>query len=127
MKELCKLLLLVFVTSVITISCNNGNNIVPDLTEDITGTYIGSLNVTSPSYQNTSYVVTVSKVTNTRVRITPQDSNASTWEQDIMKPTASTVTCVICTTSQFSVTLSQNPVTLAYNYNSAEQFSGTKQ
>jgi hypothetical protein len=127
MKNILQLLILVSVISIANTSCNNGNSIIPDLTEGITGTYIGSLNVSSPSYQNTSYVVTVSKVSSTRVRITPQDSNASTWEQDIMKPTSTTVTCVVCTTNQLSIVLSQSPYTLAYNYNGVEQFSGTKQ
>ncbi|MCG3167856.1 MAG: hypothetical protein POELPBGB_03655 [Bacteroidia bacterium] len=127
MKNIFQLLLLVTVISLINTSCNN-NDVIPDLTDGITGTYIGSMNVVSPSYQNTSYVVTVTKVSSTRVRITPQGSEASTWEQDIMKPSSTSVTCVVCTTNQLTFDMSHSPMTIAYNYNnSSEQFSGEKQ
>ncbi len=127
MKNFNKLLALVFVISILNTSCNN-NDVIPDLTDGISGTYIGSINVVSPSYQNASYVVTVSKVSSTRVRITPQGSEASTWEQDVMKPSSTSVTCVVCTTNQLTFDMSHSPITIAYNYNnSAEQFSGSKQ
>lgn len=126
MKNFHPLLILTFITSIIATSCNN--NTVPSIADDVTGTYIGSMNVASPSYQNTSYVVTVTSVSSTRVRITPQDSHASAWEQDVMKPSSTSITCVVCTTNQLSFDLSHSPNTIAYNYsNSAEQFSGAKQ
>jgi hypothetical protein len=126
MKNIFQLLLLVSVISLVNTSCNN-NDDIPDLTDGITGTYIGSMNVVSPSYQNVSYVVTVTKVSSTRVKITPQGSEASTWEQDIMKPSSTSVTCVVCTTNQLTFDMSHSPMTIAYNYNSTEQFSGSKQ
>lgn len=126
MKNFSQLLFLVFVISFVSTSCNT-NNDVPDLTDGITGTYIGSMNVVSPSYQNVSYGVTVTRVSSTRVKITPQGSEATTWEQDVMKPSSTSVTCVVCTTNQLTFDMSHSPMTIAYNYNSTEQFSGSKQ
>ena len=126
MKNFHPLLFLTFIISLVTISCNN--NTVPSITDGVTGTYIGNINVASPSYQNTSYVVTVTSVSSTRVRITPQDGHATAWEQDVMKPSSTSITCLVCTTNQLTFDLSHSPKTIAYNYsNSAEQFSGTKQ
>lgn len=116
---------LILISSVL-VSCNN-NNSLPDLTQGITGTYTGSINVSNPSLQNTSYSVTVSQVSNSRVRITPSTGQASTWEVDIMKPARTVVTCVSCASNQVTFTTSTNgSVNLSYNYSSNEQFSGTK-
>ncbi len=117
---------LLLILSTVIVSCNNNNNNVPDLTDGITGTYFGSINVSSPSLQNTSYTVTVTQVSNTRVRITPSTAQATTWEVDIMKPTSTTVTCINCSVDQVTFTTSGTQVMLSYNYNSNEQFSGTK-
>ena len=127
MKNFFSIILLAFVISIVNSSCNN-NDDVPDLTDGITGTYVGAMNVLSPSYQNANYSVTVSRVSSTRVRISPQGSEASTWEQDIMKPSSTSVTCTNCTTNQLTFVLSHNPITMAYDYNNnAEQFAGSKQ
>ncbi len=119
---------LLFVSSLFLVSCNsNNNNSLPDLTTGITGTYNGVINVSSPSLQNTSYSVTVSQVSNTRVRITPSTGQATTWEVDIMKPTSTTVTCVSpCGTNQITFVTSGSTVLLSYNYSSNEEFTGTK-
>lgn len=116
--------LLIF-PALLMVSCNSNN--VPDITTGITGTYMGSINVTSPPLQNTSYTVTVSQVSNNRIRITPSTPQATTWEAEIMKPAATTITCVLCGTNQITFNLGSSPVTLSYNYSSSEQFSGTKQ
>ena len=127
MKNFFSIVLLAFVISIVNTSCNN-NDDVPDLTDGITGTYVGAMNVLSPSYQNANYSVTVSRVSSTRVRISPQGSEASTWEQDIMKPSSTSVTCTNCTTNQLTFDLSHSPITIAYDYNNnAEQFAGSKQ
>lgn len=126
MKKFRPLLILVFVISLLNTSCNN--NTVPSITDDVTGTYIGSMNVVSPSYQNVGYVVTVTSVSATRVKITPQDNHATAWEQDVMKPSATSITCVSCGVNQLSFDLSHSPATIAYNYNNnGEQFAGSKQ
>lgn len=104
-------------------SCNNSNNNLPDLTQEITGTYTGSIHVVSPPLQNTSYAVTVTQVSNNRVRITPSTKQA---ESDIMKPNSTTLACVSCGTNQLTFTFSASSVMLNYNYNTGEQFSGTK-
>ncbi len=119
-------LLFLFTGSLFIVSCNS-NNSLPDLTTGITGTYLGSINVSSPSLQNTSYTVTVSQVNNNRVRITPSTGGATTWEMDIMKPTSNVVTCVTCGANQLTFVTSGSSISLNYNYNSNEQFSGTKQ
>jgi hypothetical protein len=118
--------LLFSVISLFIVSCNSSTSI-PDLTEGITGTYIGSLNVTNPSLQNTSYTVTVSKVSNSKVRVTPSTGQASTYEMDIMKPTSTLITCVACSPNQLTFQTSGSSVWVSYNYNSNEQFNGSKQ
>lgn len=120
-------LLYIFTSLILITACNNNNNnYEPDLTEGITGLYIGSINVGTPAFQNTSYSVTISKVSNNRIRFTPSTNDASTWETDIMKPTAGTITCTSCGINQVAMVIANSSVNLSYNYNSNEQFAGSK-
>jgi hypothetical protein len=119
-----KLFFLLFTTSIIISSCNNNEN---DLTEKLVGTYVGEIHIL-PSTNVSNYTVVVTRVNDNRVKITPQDSQASTWEMDIIENSGTSYTCDGCSVTQLTFDLSHNPHTIAYNYNSnAEQFSGEKQ
>lgn len=119
-----KLLFLICTVSIIISSCNNNDT---DLTENLVGTYVGEIHVL-PSTNVSNYSVVVTRVNDSRVKITPQDNQASTWEMDIIENSGTSYTCDECSVTQLTFDLSHSPHTIAYNYNSnAEQFSGEKQ
>ncbi len=94
---------------------------------DLVGTYIGAMNVSTPSFTNALYSVSVTKVSGTTVRITPSTSAASTWDAPLIN-LSGTFTCVNCLQQQITFTYQQNRWIVAYNYGSNnEQYSGTKQ
>lgn len=94
--------------------------------DDVTGTYIGAMNV--GSFENLQYTVTVTKITATSVKITPSTGAATEWTATLTK-VLGVYTCIGCVTnSQITFTSLSNGVELAYNYSgNAEQYAGTKQ
>lgn len=94
---------------------------------DLVGTYVGPINVSSPSFANALYTVSMSKVSGTTVRITPSSNVASTWNAPLIN-IAGVFTCTNCLQQQITFTFQSNRWIVAYNYGSNnEQFSGTKQ
>jgi hypothetical protein len=67
---LLSLLMFVSVTSLFS-GCEDENGYTVN---DLVGTYVGAMNVSTPSFTNALYTVTVTKVSGTTVKITP-----STW------------------------------------------------
>jgi hypothetical protein len=97
------------------------------LTGPLAGTYIGSFNVSDPSYQNTSYSVDVVHLSDLRIKITPSTSHGTQWEVNLMRINSSLYTCVNCVTNQIQMNIGDNGTQLNYNFGSNEQFSGTRQ
>lgn len=94
--------------------------------DDLSGTYVGAMNV--GSFENLQYTVTVTKLSATSVRITPSTGDATEWTASLTK-VLGVYTCIGCVTnSQITFTSIGNGVELAYNYSgNAEQYAGTKQ
>ena len=98
----------------------------PDNGLGLAGTYVGQMNVGSTSYQNVSYTVTVTETGASSVQITPSTNDASQWTSSLMN-LAGVYTCVNCTEHQITFTPLNGNMQLSYNYNSDEQYTGTKQ
>ena len=119
-----KLFFLAITVGIFTTSCNNNDN---DLTENLVGTYVGEIHVL-PATNVSNYTVVVTRVNDSRVKITPEDNQASTWEMDIVENSSTSYTCAECSVTQLTFDLSHSPHTIAYDYNNnAEQFTGEKQ
>ncbi len=119
-----KIFFLICTVSIIISSCNTNDE--NDLTDNLVGTYVGEIHVL-PSTNVSNYSVVVTRVNDTRVKMTPQDNQASTWELDIVENSSTSYTCAECGATQLTFDLSHSPNTIAYDYNNAEQFSGLKQ
>lgn len=117
---------LAFATVTLLNGCNSDE--AAYTVNDLVGTYVGVMNVSNPSFTNALYNVSVSKVSNTTVRITPSTSAASTWTAALIN-ISGTFTCTVsCLQEQITFTYQQNRWVVAYNYGSNnEQYSGTKQ
>ena len=105
-------------------SCAKDDDI--DLTIDLVGLYEGefaSLLATEEYYE-----VTVSKVDNNTVKITPEDDNGTTFEITILNEGDGTYTCLNCSTVQITFGVSGEDVDLDYSLSSSsEAFNGDKQ
>lgn len=120
------LVLAAIIPMVFASGCNDEFN--PLGNDSVAGEYVGSFNVSDPSYQNTSYKVDVTWVSDNRLRISPSTSHGTEWEVTVMKVGASLYTCVNCTDNQVTVNIGDNSTHLNYNFGgNNEQFSGTKQ
>ena len=108
--------------------CDTGDDDDDFPLSDVIGTYIGAMNVSSPSFTNAQYSVTVTQLTATSVKITPSSGVASEWTASLTK-VLGVYTCIGCVTnSQITFTSLSNGVELTYNYNgSNEQYAGVKQ
>ena len=126
MKQFLLAALLVFPTIVFTGCDTSDDEDFP--ISDLVGTYVGAMNVSSPSFTNAQYTVTVTQLTSTSVKITPSSSVATEWTATLTK-VLGIYTCIGCVTnSQITFTTLSNGVELTYNYGgSNEQFAGTKQ
>lgn len=107
-------------------SCNSDDDGEVFGIDDLTGTYIGAMNV--GSFENLQYTVTVTKLTANSVKITPSTGSASEWTATLTR-VLGVYTCLGCvTSSQITFTSLSNGVELVYNYNgNAEQYAGRKQ
>lgn len=128
MKTNFKTAIILFL-SVVTLSLTScSEEEEKDITVEVVDTYTGVLNV-ADGYQSTNYSVTVTKVNNTKLKITPQDSNATAFEVDIMEGTNSAIVAVN-STATFSVTFTNTAgeYSLSYIYTNsndkAEEFTG---
>lgn len=106
-------------------SCNKDNG---DDIDDIIGTYIGAMNVDTPSFTNAQYTVVVTKLSASRVQITPSTSAAEQWSATLTN-VLGVYTCISCvTTEQITFTKISGRYQLSYNRdNNNEQFGGLKQ
>lgn len=122
--KLLKLFLLALPIIVFT-GCNTDDEEFP--LSELAGTYVGGMNVSSSSFQNAQYTVTVSLVGSNSVRITPSTGAATEWTATMTK-IAGVYTCLGCiTNNQITFTSVSNGIELAYNYENDEQFAGYKQ
>lgn len=99
---------------------------VPDIaakvvTESNGSTYNGTFN--SAALQSTDYDVVVTKVSNTKVKITPEDSNGTAFEVTIVEANGS----ISAAENQVVFQEINGVMTLSYNTSGGEQFSGEKQ
>lgn len=99
---------------------------VPDIaakvvTESNGSTYNGSFNANT--YQSTDYDVVVTKVSNTKVKITPEDSKGTAFEVTIIEASGK----ITATENQVVFQEINGVMTLSYNTSGGEQFSGKKQ
>lgn len=123
-----KALLLAAVLPVLFMSsCSDDDDDDDGLTGPLAGTYVGSFNVSDPTYQSTSYSVEVVHLTDLRIKITPSTSHGTQWEVNLMRINSNLYTCVNCLTNQIQVNIGDNGTQLNYNFGSNEQFSGTRQ
>ncbi len=96
----------------------------PDLTTEITDDYTGVM-VVSPDFTSDDYTVTVTKVNNHRIKITPEDNHASTFEVNIKEGDNGVIV-----SDETAITISFENNHLSYAHVSgghAEEFSGDKQ
>jgi len=97
------------------------------LSGPLAGTYVGSFNVSEPSYQSTSYSVEVVHLSDLRIKITPSTSHGTQWEANLMRINSNLYTCVNCVTNQIQINIGDNGTQLNYNLGNNEQFAGTRQ
>ena len=96
-----------------------------DLTTEITANYNGVMLV-APGFQSDDYTVTVTKISNNRIKITPEDNNALSFEVDIKEGSNGAII-----SDESSIVIQFSSTDLSYSYvnsdSNQEQFSGTKQ
>lgn len=121
------LILLFLATSTIFSSCNTDDE-NPFLFADLLGTYIGAMNVQTPSFTNAQYTVTVTQLTSTSVKITPNGGAGTEWTATLTK-VLGTYTCLSCVlNNQITFTDVNGSVQISYNFDdNNEQFAGVKQ
>ncbi len=115
--------ILVISFSSVVSSCKKEDD-TKDLTTEITTNYNGVMNV-APGFQSDDYTVTVSKISNNRIKITPEDNNASSFEVDIKEGSNGVI---LSDDSTIVIQFSSSDLNYTYlNSNSnQEQFSGSK-
>lgn len=125
MKRFFQLALVLLPALAIT-SCNSDDD--SEAIDALVGTYIGAMNIDTPSFTNAQYTVEVTKLSGTRVRMTPSTGVASTWEANLTD-VLGVFTCISCVTNdQISFTKISGIYQLSYNYDdNNEQFAGVKQ
>jgi hypothetical protein len=125
MKRLFQLALVLLPVLAIT-SCNSDDD--SEAIDELIGTYVGAMNIDTPSFTNAQYTVAVSKLSGTRVRMTPSTGVASTWEANLTD-VLGVFTCISCVTNdQITFTKISGRYQLTYNYDdNNEQFAGLKQ
>ncbi len=125
MKRLFQLALVLLPVLAIT-SCNSDDD--SEAIDELIGTYVGAMNIDTPSFTNAQYTVAVSKLSGTRVRMTPSTGVASTWEANLTD-VLGVFTCISCVTNdQITFTKISRRYQLTYNYDdNNEQFAGLKQ
>jgi hypothetical protein len=107
-------------------ACNSDDD--SDTIDALIGTYIGAMNIDTPSFTNAQYTVEVTKLSATRVRMTPSTGAASTWDANLTE-VLGVFTCISCVTNdQITFTKISGIYQLTYNYDdNNEQFAGVKQ
>jgi hypothetical protein len=107
-------------------ACNSDDD--SDTIDALIGTYIGAMNIDTPSFTNAQYTVEVTKVSSNRIRITPSGSAGTAWEANLTD-ILGVYTCISCVLNdQITFTSISNGYELTYNYDdNNEQFAGVKQ
>jgi len=128
MKNNHILILLLVVTSMFIGSCNTDDDDTGLTIDDLIGTYIGAMNVQDPSFSNAQYSVVVTKLTASRVQISPAGSAGTEWNATMTR-ILGVYTCVSCVLNdQITFTEVGGHIELTYNYDdNNEQFAGVKQ
>lgn len=118
---------LIFATFLSFSSCNSSDDDAVTV-NDLLGTYVGAMNVQTPSFSNAQYSVVVTKVSGNTIRISPSGSAGTEWTATLTN-IAGVYTCLGCVTqNQVTLTRVSGVYNLSYNYDSNnEQFSGVKQ
>ncbi len=112
--------------SLVTLSSCKKDTPEPDLAEKVVSTYVGDFQ--SSTFQSVGYKVTVTKVNNTKIKITPEDNHGTTLEVGITETSGT----YAGSTNGFVITFQEVNGVMTLNYanttaGSTEQFSGTKQ
>ncbi|MCF8276791.1 MAG: hypothetical protein K9J17_08660 [Flavobacteriales bacterium] len=110
-------------------SCNSNDDDNNSFSiNDLSGTYTGAMNVTTPDFTNAQYNVVVTKVGSTSVKITPSGSAGSEWTATLTN-VLGVYTCLSCAlNNQITFTNVSGSIQLSYNYDdNNEQFAGAKQ
>jgi len=97
-----------------------------DITTEIVGEYQGDY--VDANLLSTGTTVKVSRVSNTRIKISnPDDNLFVSWEATIIMPDDNTITSGTATDYSVSFDLNSAPVSFGFSRNSGETFSGLQQ
>ena len=119
MKSKNFLFLVAAVVLVAFTSCKKDDD-APDLAKKVVSTYNGTFN--STNHQSTDYDVFVTKVSNDKIKIAPEDNNGTSFEVTIKESNGTYAS----TTNAVSFREINGVMTLSYEISNVEQFTGGK-
>ena len=114
-------LFLVAAVVLIAFSSCKKDDPVPDIAVKVISTYNGTFN--STNHQSTDYDVFVTKISNDKIKIAPEDNNGTSFEVTLKESNG----VYVSATNAVSFQEINGVMTLSYSSSNGEQFTGKKQ